>query len=76
MLTNRTVRCYNCLSAYSGCDYMPRIIDELWYGQVDPIEFFGKNNSELKISEAKAIEKIEANIHNISTFNCNSIFIS
>lgn len=38
---------------------MPRIIEELWYGQVDPIEFFGKNNSELKISEAKAIEKIE-----------------
>ena len=38
---------------------MPKILEELWYGQIDPIEFFGKNNADLKISEVKAIEKIE-----------------
>lgn len=39
---------------------MPKILEELWYGQIDPIEFFGKNNADLKISEIKAIEKIES----------------
>ncbi len=39
---------------------MPKIIEEIWNGQIDPIEFFGKNNNDLKISEAKAIKRIES----------------
>ena len=37
---------------------MVGIIEELWNGQIAPIEFFGKDNSDLKISETLLFEKI------------------
>ena len=43
---------------------MRRIITELWYGNLDPIKQFAKNNSEIKQLESlmeSNLEKLEVN---------------
>ncbi len=52
---------------------MTKIIEELWDGQVIPIEFSGKTNNELRMSEANLLEKIDALSKSIGLSESNEL---